>query len=143
MMPLLMFSVTVFIVLFPVLISRHVYLPLFIGFAGHLMIKGLEGDGYAYFWFPFFYLLNLEVNISLPLLVSFLSILLFYTLFFERIKYFKMCRVCVAILTVIGVDIFYFVILSAFDFIFGTVSIVVDSLLLYSLLFDVIMVFLI
>ena len=142
-MPLFMLILTAFIVLYPVLISRHVYLPLFIGFAGFLMIRGFEGDGYAYFWFPFFYLLNLEVNTSLPILVNFLSIVLFYALFFEKIKYFKMCKVCVAIMTVIGVNIFYFITLSAFDFIFSTTSIQVDTLLLYSMLFDVIMVLLI
>lgn len=142
-MPLIIMTIVAFIVLFPVLISRHVYLPLFIGIAGYLMIKGFEGEGYSYFWFPFFYLLNLEANTSLPLLVSFFSILLFYTLFFERIKYFKMCKVCVATLTVIGVNVFYLLTLVVFDFLFGTVNVVVDSLLLYSLLFDVIVVFLI
>jgi len=142
-MPLFMFALMIFIILFPVLISRHVYLPLFIGFSGFLMIRGFEGDGYSYFWFPFFYLLNLEVNTSLPILLNFLSIVLFYAIFFQRIKYFKMCKICVAFMTVIGLNLFYFMTLSAFDFIFSTNSIHVDKLLLYSMLFDVIMVLLI
>ncbi len=132
--------ISLFVLLYPILISMYVYLPLFIGFAGYLVIWGIDGHGVRYIWFPLFYLLNLEANLSLPMFLSLLAILLFYLTLYEKIRYFKRCPVCVGLLSVIAIDIYYFVLLLGYDFIFDTTSIFVNSLLLYSLVFDLIFV---
>jgi len=129
-----------FILLYPILISMYVFLPLFIGFAGYMVIWGIDGHGVRYIWFPLLYLLNLEANLSLPMFLSLLAILLFYLTLYERIRYFKRCSVCVGLLSVVAIDIYYFILLLGYDFIFDTTSIFINSLLLYSLIFDLIFV---
>ena len=129
-----------FVILYPTLISMYVYLPLFIGFAGYLVIWGIDGHGVRYIWFPLIYLVNLEANLSLPMFLSLLSVLLFYLTLYEKIRYFKRCSICVGLLSVIAIDLYYFAVLLGYDFIFDTSSIFVNSLLLYSLVFDLIFV---
>ena len=129
-----------FVILYPTLISMYVYLPLFIGFAGYLIIWGIDGHGVRYIWFPLIYLVNLEANLSLPMFLSLLSVLLFYLTLYEKIRYFKRCAICVGLLSVIAIDLYYFAVLLGYDFIFDTNSIFVNSLLLYSLVFDLIFV---
>jgi len=118
----------------------YVYLPLFIGFAGYMAIWGIDGHGVRYVWFPLIYLLNLEANLSLPMFLSIFAILLFYLTLYERIRYFKRCIVCVGLLSVVAIDVYYFVLLLGYDFMFDTSSIFINSLLLYSLVFDLIFV---
>ena len=129
-----------FVVLYPIMISMYVYLPLFIGFAGYMVIWGIDGHGIRYIWFPLFYLLNLEANLSLPMFLSLFAILLFYLTLYEKIRYFKRCTVCVGLLSVIAINLYYFILLLGYDFMFDTSSIFVNTLLLYSLIFDLIFV---
>ncbi|NKQ40985.1 MAG: hypothetical protein HF962_05395 [Sulfurovum sp.] len=141
---ILLLAVTVsFVIFYPILISMYVYLPLFIGFAGYMIIWGIDGHGVRYIWFPMIYLLNLEANLSLPIFLSLMAVLLFYLTLYEKVRYFKRCSVCVGLLSVIAINIYYFVLLLGYDFMFDTTSIFVDSLLLYSLIFDLIFVVLI
>jgi len=127
-------------VLYPILISMYVSLPLFIGFAGYLIIWGIDGHGMKYIWFPLLYLLDLEANLSLPMFLSLLSVLLFYLTFYEKIRYFKRCPICVGALSVIMIDLYYFLVLLGYDFIFDSTSISINSILLYSMIFDLIFV---
>jgi len=129
-----------FVLFYPILISMYVFLPLFIGFAGYMVIWGIDGHGVRYIWFPLLYLLNLEANLSLPMFLSLLAILLFYLTIYEKIRYFKRCSVCVGLLSVVAIDIYYLILLLGYDFIFDTTSIFINSLLLYSLVFDLIFV---
>ena len=126
--------------LYPILISMYVFLPLFIGLAGYMVIWGIDGHGVRYIWFPLLYLLNLEANLSLPMFLSLLAILLFYLTLYEKIRYFKRCSVCVGLLSVVAIDIYYFALILGYDFMFETTSIFIDSLLVYSLVFDLIFV---
>ncbi len=103
-----------------------------------MVIWGIDGHGVRYVWFPLLYLLNLEANLSLPMFLSLLAILLFYLTIYEKIRYFKRCSVCVGLLSVVVIDIYYFILLLGYDFIFDTTSIFINSLLLYSLTFDLI-----
>jgi len=132
-----------FVIFYPIMVSIYVYLPLFIGFAGYMIIWGIDGHGVRYVWFPLLYLLNLEANLSLPMFLSLLAILFFYLTLYEKIRYFKRCSVCVGILSVIAINSYYFVLLLGYDFMFDTTSIHVNTLLLYSLIFDLIFVVLI
>ncbi len=132
-----------FIIMYPILISMYVYLPLFIGFAGYLIIWGFDGHGVRFVWLPLIYLINLEANLSLPIFLSFLTILMFYLTLYERIRILKRCPICVGLLSVAFIDLYYIGVLVVYDFVFDTSSIVLDSLLYYSLAFDLIFVVLI
>ncbi len=131
--------VIVFVVLYPMLISIYVFLPLFIGFAGLLIIRGIEGKGYKYILIPLIYLVNLEINLSLPLLLSLFAIFLYYLTLYERVMYLKRCKWCVAILSVVLIDIYYLLTLLGYDLMMDTHSIVIDNLLWYSLIADIVM----
>ena len=131
------------IILYPILISIHVYLPLFIGFAGYMIVFGLEGHGMRYVWLPLLYLTNLESNLSMPIFMALLAVLLYYLTIYKKVNILKRCPICVGMLSVIFIDLYYVVLLLVYDFVFDTASVVMDTLLLYSLAYDMIFVVLI
>ena len=121
------------------MISIHVTLPLMIGIAGYLIIRGLEGSGFIYILMPTLYLLNLEINLSLPMLLSLFSVLVYYLTIYNKLIFLKRCPKCIAIISVIFIDLFYLGFILLYDFIFSTFSIDLDSNLAFSLVMDIIM----
>ena len=136
---LLLGGLTLFVLFYPLLISMYVFLPLLIGFSGWTFIRGIEGKGYAYILFPVLYLVNLESNLSLPLLLTLFATMLYYLLFYPRVLYLKRCKLCVAVLSVLLIDLLYVVSLLGYDLLMDTSSIVFDSLLWYSLIADIVL----
>jgi len=126
------------IVIYPMLISIYVTLPLFIGFAGFMIVKGLEGAGWRYIFLALFYLINLEINLSLPLMLTLLATLTAYLIIYPHLVLIKQCQGCVAFIMVVSIDLIYFSLLVTYDFIFNTKSIGINLLLLYSLTMDAI-----
>jgi hypothetical protein len=121
------------------LISIYVFLPLFVGFSGWMMLRGVEGRGLGYILIPLVYLTNLEINLSLPLLMVVFSTLLYYLTLYKRVMLLKRCKTCVAVLSVLLIDLYYLASLMTYDLLMDTSSIVIDKLLWYSLFADVIM----
>ncbi len=139
----LLWSIVIsFIVFYPMLISIYVFLPLMIGFMGYVLILGIDRSRLSYVFIGLIYLINLEVNLSLPLFLTILTIILFYVTIYPHLQVLKKCKVCIPLLSVIFIDLLYFVMLLGYDFIFDESSIVIDQLLLYSLVVDILMVFL-
>ncbi len=132
-----------FAVIYPMFISIYVYLPLLIGFAGFMIVLGLQGRGFWYIFIPIVYYINLEVNLSLPMMLLVFSVLLFYLTMYERIRYFKRCPICVRILSIITINLYYLAILLGYDFLFDVTSLQIDHSLLYSIAVDIILVALI
>jgi len=130
-------GVVLLILLYPMLISIYVTLPLFIGFAGYLIVRGLNGEGWRYLLLPMFYLANLEVNLSLPLFLTLAAVLIYYLFLYPSVLFLKRCSVCVAVLSVIFIDLIYLGLILLYDFIFASGSIEINILLLYSLAMDV------
>jgi len=129
-----------FVIFYPMLISIYVFMPLMIGLMGYLFIKGLRENKWLYIMISFIYITNLELNLSLPMFLILLSILLVYIIL-DNLGFFDIkCSICHNLLSAFLVDIVYFIMLMGYDFIFQTQSIVVDELLLYSLIVDLIVV---
>jgi len=127
-----------FALLYPMLISVYVFFPLLIGFMGWLILQGIDGKkGYAYVIFPLAYLLNLEINLSLPLLLTFFAILLYYLTLYKHVLYLKRCKACVSVLSVLLIDLFYVGALMGYDLLMDTDGIVFGNLLWYSLVADI------
>jgi hypothetical protein len=122
------------------LISVYVFLPLFIGIMGYFFIRGIAEAKIQYLIVAIVYVINLEVNLSLPLFLMIISFLLVYVLFYQNLTYFRRCQICKPILSVILIDVFYLGMLVAYDFVFQTSSVVLDNLLLYSLIVDMLVV---
>lgn len=132
-------GLALFVILYPMLVSVYVFFPLLIGFMGWMIIQGIEGRGYPYVLFPLMYLINLEINLSLPLLLTVFATLLYYLTLYKRVLYLKSCKACVSVLSVVIIDLFYVGALVGYDLLMDTSSIVFDSLLWYSLIADVVL----
>jgi len=137
---LLWLGIALFVFFYPMLISFYVFFPLLIGLMSYLLIEGIEKEKLSYILVAVVYLLNLEVNLSLPLLLAFISALLFYLLFYPALSQFKRCYMCKSLLSVLILDLMYFAWLVLYGFIFETQSITLDSILMYSLLVDMLVV---
>jgi hypothetical protein len=130
----------IFVILYPMLVSIYVFLPLFIGFSGWMILRGVEGAGLMYVVIPLVYLINLEINLSLPLFLTLAAALSYYLFLYPSILFLKRCSRCVAILSVVLIDLIYLGLLVVYDFIFETGSIDINYLLLYSLVMDILAV---
>ncbi|RRS29857.1 MAG: hypothetical protein P794_09920 [Epsilonproteobacteria bacterium (ex Lamellibrachia satsuma)] len=133
-------SILIFIVFYPMLISIYVFLPLFIGVMGYLLIQGIEQGRTSYIFIAIIYFINLETNLSLPFFLIIISTLLVYVLFYRSLIHFHKCKICGPLLIVLLIDMVYLGNLLAYDFIFQCSSIVLDNILLYSLIVDLLVV---
>ncbi|SFV68381.1 hypothetical protein MNB_SV-3-1299 [hydrothermal vent metagenome] len=137
---IIFFFITLFVLFYPMLISIYVFLPLCIGVMSYLLIEGLQREKFGYIFLSVLYLINLEVNLSLPLFLTIISALLFYVTLYNSLRYFRRCSFCKALFSVFSLDLFYLFALFSFDFIFQTHSIALDMILLYSLIIDILLV---
>jgi hypothetical protein len=128
--------VLLFILFYPMLISIYVFLPLFIGIMGYLLILGIEKGKLSYIMISLLYLVNLDVNLSLPFFLVTIAILTVYVFLYPHFTYFRTCKVCTPFLTVLMIDLVYLGFLLAYDFVFQTENIVLDDILLYPLVVD-------
>jgi len=133
-------TIVFFVLFYPMLISIYVFLPLFIGAMSYVLILGLDKEKSFSLPLAIIYLINLEVNLSLPLFLTIISAFIFYVTLYPSLKHFRRCKICKPLLSVIILDFFYLGALFAFDFIFQTQSIVLDDILLYSLVVDMLIV---
>lgn len=133
-------SISLFIIFYPMLISIYVFLPLLIGVMGYILMQGIEKAKIPYIVMAFIYFINLEVNLSLPFFLIFISSLLVYILFYHSLLYFRKCMVCRPILSVLLINAVYLGLLLVYDFIFQTNSIMLDTILVYSLIIDLLIV---
>jgi len=139
-LPFIWLSLFLFVVFYPMFISIYVFLPLFIGVMGYVLIQGIEQAKVHYVFIAIIYFINLEANLSLPFFLIFISSLLVYILFYHSLLYFHKCRICRPALSVLLIDAVYLGSLLSYDFIFQTNSIVLDNILLYSLIVDLLIV---
>ena len=133
---LLWIVVLVFVIFYPMLISIYVFLPLFIGIMGYILILGIEQHRRSYIIISLLYLVNMDVNLSLPFFLVTIAILSVYLLFYPHFTHFRRCKVCTPLLTVFMIDMTYLGALLAYDFVFQTENIVLDDILLYPLIVD-------
>ncbi|TNF45118.1 MAG: hypothetical protein EP216_00740 [Epsilonproteobacteria bacterium] len=130
----------VFIFFYPMLISIYVFLPLLVGAMGYMLVQGLEKERSSFIFLAIVYMINLEVNLSLPIFLIIISTLLFYVIVYPYLKHFRKCQICRPLLSVLILDLMYMACLFSYDFIFQTQSIVLDEILLYTLIVDMLVV---
>lgn len=138
--PLFWLVAGLFIFIYPMLISIYVFLPLLIGAMGYILVLGLERGKSSFILIAIVYMINLEVNLSLPIFLIAISTLSFYVLVYPSLKHFRRCKICRPLLSVLFLDLIYMGCLFSFDFIFQTQTIVLDKILLYSLIVDMLIV---
>ncbi len=138
--PLVWSTLLIFIAFYPMLISIYVFLPLLIGIMGYLLMLGIEKGKLSFVLMSLIYFINLEVNLSLPFFLTIITSLLVYVLFYHNLTHFRRCQICKPIISVLMIDACYLGMLLAYDFIFQSTSVVLDSILLYSLIVDILVV---
>ncbi|MEA1879323.1 MAG: hypothetical protein U9N11_01585 [Campylobacterota bacterium] len=138
--PLVVVVVFLAIALYPMFISIYVFLPLLVGTMGYILILGIEKERMLYVMMALVYFLNLEANLSLPFFLTIISTLLTYVLFDNNLTFIRNCNLCRPVIYVLMIDIFYLGSLLAYDFIFQASSVGLDSILLYSLVVDMLLV---
>ena len=129
-----------FVFFYPMLISIYVFLPLLVGAMGYILVQGLERGKSSFIFLSIVYMINLEVNLSLPLFLIIISALFFYVTVYPYFRHFRKCQICRPLLSVLVLDMIYLGALFSYDFIFQTQSIVLDEILLYTLIVDMLVV---
>jgi len=131
----LLLFIIFFIFFYPMLISIYVFLPLFIGAMSYILLQGLERKKPTYILIAIIFLLNLEINLSLPLFLSIITAFIFYVTLYPSLLHFRRCKLCKPLLSVLILNFLYLGSLFAFDFIFHLDSVTLDSIALDSILF--------
>jgi len=125
-----------FVLFYPMLISIYVFLPLFFGVVGYMLIRGIEEGKWAFILLSLIYLINMDINLSMPFLLISIAILLVYIFIYPHLNHFRKCKVCTPLLTVLMIDLVYFAVLMVYDFIFQTHIVRLDEILFYPLIVD-------
>jgi len=125
-----------FVVLYPLLKSMYPILPPLIGLAGYIFITNIETNKF-FAISALFYLLNLDLNLTLPLLLSAFMIGLILILVYEPLKRLVRCKVCLLFALMAIIDFVYYMSIFIYDFIFNTSTAIGDMLLVYYIIVDI------
>ena len=126
------------VIVYPMLVSIYVTMPLFIGFAGLMLILGIDEGRIWQIILSILYMINLEINLSLPLFLIPTSVAIYMLFFKNKLSLLKLCPICIKIATVIFINIIYFLLLYAYDFVQSQNSVNYDSFLLFTFIYDII-----
>jgi len=132
----------IFIVVFyPMLVSIYPLLPPLIGIAGLVIIYNMDKN-IVYPLSGMLYLVHLDLNLTLPFLLSIFSVIFIKIFIYHSAKLMIRCRVCLNLFLILLVDVFYYIGLFLYDIILDTKTIVADPILTYYILSDFIIGFL-
>jgi hypothetical protein len=119
-------------------LSIYVFLPLFIGVNGYALIVGLDRGRVSYVLASMIYLINLDLNLFLPFWLVLLALLPVYWFIYPWLKSLWRCTHCTAFFSVLAIDLLFLGVVESYDFILQVDTIALDSILLYTLLVDLI-----
>jgi len=124
------------VVAYPILVSIYTMLPPFIGLVGYIIITNIDKNR-VYALSGMLYLVNLDLNLTLPMLLSIFVIVMIYVLLYKNLKLLIRCRVCLLFILITMVDLFYYMSLFLYDFMFNTSTVIGDMLLVYYIVVDI------
>lgn len=121
---------------YPVLVSIYSMLPPLIGLAGYIIIANVDKNK-LYALAGMVYLLNLELNLTLPILLSIFVVVMTYIFLYSTLKLLIRCQVCLLFTMIVIVDTFYYLTLFLYDAMFQTTTVVGDMMLIYYIIVDI------
>ncbi|MBU1666815.1 hypothetical protein KKC13_00205 [bacterium] len=124
------------VVAYPILVSIYTMLPPLIGLVGYIIITNVDKNR-VYALSGMLYLVNLDLNLTLPMLLSIFVIVMIYLLLYSNLKLLIRCRVCLLFILITMVDLFYYMSLFLYDFMFNTSTVIGDMLLVYYIVVDI------
>ena len=126
---------------YPILVSIYPLLPPFIGIVGLFIICNMDKN-IVYPLSGMLYLVNLDLNLTLPFLLSIFLVIFIKFFIYHKAKLIIRCKVCLTIFIILLLDTFYYISLFIYDIVLDTKTIVADSILTYYILSDFIIGFL-
>ncbi len=127
-----------FVFFYPMLVSMYTILPPLIGLAGYLFIVNIKSKK-IYSISALFYLINLDLNLTLPLFFSIAISVLILMFIYEPLKRLVRCQVCLLFVLIVLIDLTYYMTLFVYDFIFNASTVVGDMLLVYYIVIDILL----
>ena len=121
---------------YPVLVSIYSMLPPLIGLAGYIIISNVDRNK-IYALAGMVYLLNLELNLTLPMLLSIFVVIMTYIFLYSTLKLLIRCQVCFLFTMIVIVDTLYYMTLFLYDAMFQTTTVVSDMMLVYYIIVDI------
>jgi len=125
-----------FVLIYPLLVSMYTFLPPLIGLVGYLFITKVK-ENFFYGVGALIFLLNLDLNARLPLLLSISTVFIIYFFIYPNLKRLIRCDVCLLFTLIFLVDFLYYSLLFLYDVLFGSSSVLADVLLLYFITVDI------
>jgi len=126
---------------YPMLVSIYPLLPPLIGIVGLVIIHNMDKN-IVYPLSGMLYLVNLDLNLTLPFMLSIFSVIFIKIFIYHSAKLMIRCKVCLTLFIILLVDAFYYISLFLYDIILDTKTIVGDPILTYYILSDFIIGFL-
>ncbi len=123
------------VLLYPILVSIYSMLPPLIGLAGYIVITNVDKNR-LYALSGMVYLVNLELNLTLPMLLSIFVVVMLYIFLYSPLKLLIRCRVCLVFVLMVLIDLIYYLTLFLYDVMFNTSTVVGDMLLVYYIAID-------
>lgn len=121
---------------YPILVSIYSMLPPLIGLVGYIIIANVDKNK-LYALAGMVYLLNLELNLTLPILLSIFVVVMTYIFLYSTLKLLIRCQVCLLFTMIVIVDTFYYLTLFLYDAMFQTTTVVGDMMLIYYIIVDI------
>jgi hypothetical protein len=129
-------ALLLFVFVYPMLVSMYTMLPPLIGLAGYIFITNFNKNR-LFTLIAFFYLINLDLNLTLPLFLSLAIIVLISLFVYQPLKRLIRCKVCLLFALIVIVDFSYYISLFVYDFIFNTSTVIGDMWLVYYIVIDI------
>ncbi|HIO95203.1 MAG TPA: hypothetical protein EYG67_00090 [Campylobacterales bacterium] len=124
------------VIFYPMLVSIYTILPPLIGIAGLVIITNIDRNK-VYALAGMLYLINLDLNLTLPSLLSLFSAIIIYALVYPTTKLMIRCKKCLALFLIILMNAIFYTSLFLYDIIFSSKTIVADSMLILYILLDI------
>jgi hypothetical protein len=121
---------------YPFLVSIYTMLPPLIGLAGYIIISNVDKNK-LYALAGMVYLLNLELNLTLPMLLSIFVVVMTYIFLYSPLKLLIRCQVCFLFSMIVIIDTFYYLTLFLYDTMFQTTTVVSNMMLVYYFIVDI------
>ncbi len=126
-----------FVIVYPILVSMYPLVPPLFGIAGLVIIYNMNKN-LIYTLATMFYLIHLDLNLGLPFMLSIFSILIINTFIYPSLKLLIRCKVCLTLILIILVDLFYYINLITYDLVLDASTIIVNSMLSFYIFLDII-----
>jgi len=121
---------------YPALVSIYSMLPPLIGLVGYIIIVNIDRNK-LYALAGMVYLLNLELNLTLPMLLSIFVVIMTYIFLYSTLKLLIRCKVCLLFTMIVIIDTSYYLTLFLYDAMFQTTTVVGDMMLIYYVIVDI------